>query len=227
MSRQTVHHHFGGLSGLQAALATEGVAPPPPLDTRERIIEAAIRVLSRAGAPAGVEDIAAEAGLTKGAIYHHFADRTALLRAAADRVSPVDEVLEKLASTRAMSDDEALATLLRTYHRAISERADLMRSLVVAGARDPELVAILTRQVILQAAPLLVGWYRDRAERAGFRDVNPALVFQAFFGPAWVQIVFGTFLDEILATVGGRPVAEVAEQYADLILRGLLPREGA
>ncbi len=222
VSRQTVHNHVGRLARLRVLLAAEGHAPEPAGDTRERILEAAARVLSRPGAATTVEEIAAEAGLTKGAVYHHFADRSALLRAVAERVTPLDEILAALAGTGGLSDRDALAVLLRAYHGAIASRAELVRSLVLAGARDPDLVATVTHHMIAQAAPALLAWYRERAARGGFRDVHPTLVFQALFGPAWVQVVFGPFLVDILRETGGLPAAEVAEEYVDLVLHGLM-----
>jgi AcrR family transcriptional regulator len=220
LSRQTVHHHFGGLPGLRATVdpdARQGGTG----DTRARILDAANRVLSRPEAAATMDDIAVEAGLTKGAVYHHFADRATLLRAVADLATPTDRDLLPLTSTDGLTDVEALAVLLTTYHRAIGARADLVRNLVIASGRDPELVAIMARAMIARLAPRLLGWYRHRASLGGFRDVQPSLVFQALFGPVFAQIVFGPFLDEVLAEVGGRPVAEAAEEYADLLLNGL------
>jgi AcrR family transcriptional regulator len=220
LSRQAVYYHFGGLPGLRAAVDPDA-RQAGTSDTRARILDAARRVLSRPGAGATIDDIALEAGLTKGAVYHHFADRATLLRAVADLAMPTDRDLLPLSTTDGLTDVEALAVLLRTYHQAIGARADLVRNLVIASGHDPELVAVMARAMITRLAPTLLGWYRHRASVSGFRDVHPSLVFQALFGPVFAQIVFGPFLDEVLAEVGGRPVAEVAEEYADLLLTGL------
>ena len=220
ISRQAVYYHFGGLPGLRAVVDPDARQAGTG-DTRARILDAAGRVLSRPGAPATIDDIAMEAGLTRGAVYHHFADRATLLRAVADLATPTDRDLLPLSTTDGLTDVEALAVLLRTYHRAIGARADLVRNLVIASGHDPELVAIMARAMITRLAPTLLGWYHHRASLGGFRDVQPSLVFQALFGPVFAQIVFGPFLDEVLAEVGGRPVAEAAEEYADLLLTGL------
>ena len=225
VSRQTIHNRFGGLAGLRGALADAGFdAGAPPGDTRERILAAALTALSRPSGAGGIDEIAAEAGLTKGAIYHHFADRGALLRAVADRVSPIDDMVAALEGTATLTDQEALAALLRAYHTVVAARSDLLRNLVMAGSGDPELARLVFRQILLSGAPVLLGWYRERASRGGYRAVHPSLVFQAMFGPAFVHVLFGPFLEEVLSQIGGRPVAEVADQYADLILGGLQPR---
>jgi len=222
VSRQAVHYHFRGLAGVRAALEAAGTTPPASVpDTRERILDAAQRVLSRPWTRAGIDEIAAEAGVTKGAVYHHFGERSALLRAVAERVTPTELEFALLADTDALSDRDALAVLLRTYHRAVAARADLVRNLVIASRDDPELVEVMAGAMITRLAPTLLGWYGRRAERGAFRDVPPSLVFQALFGPVFAQIVFGPFLEQVLARVGGRPAAEAADMYAELLLHGL------
>ncbi len=222
VSRQTIYYHVRGLAGLRAALApSQGATVTAPADTRERILEAAVRVLSRPGTPAGIDEIAAEAGVTKGAVYHHFVDRRALLRAVAERVTPVDEILAALAATDGLPDREALVVLLRAYHAAIAARAELVRNLVIASSRDPELVATLTEEMVGRGAPSLLGWVAERMARGTLRPVEPALVLQALFGAAWTPIVFGPHLFDAIRRIGGRPVAEVAEDYVDLFLNGL------
>jgi TetR/AcrR family acrAB operon transcriptional repressor len=56
--------------------------------TRRRIMEAALRVFDQRGiARTTLEHVAGEAGVTRGAIYWHFADKQALLRATREDVS--------------------------------------------------------------------------------------------------------------------------------------------
>jgi AcrR family transcriptional regulator len=51
-------------------------------ETRKRILDAASQVFSRRGyGQATVEEIAAEAGVSNGALYHHFASKEELFRA--------------------------------------------------------------------------------------------------------------------------------------------------
>lgn len=54
-------------------------------ETRHRILDAASRVFARRGySQATVEDIAAEAGVSNGALYHHFESKEELFRALLD-----------------------------------------------------------------------------------------------------------------------------------------------
>ena len=52
---------------------------------REELVEAAVRAISREGPEASMEDIAAEAGITKPIVYRHFGDKNGLYQALVDR----------------------------------------------------------------------------------------------------------------------------------------------
>src|SRR2546428_13516039 len=59
-------------------------------DRREQIIDAAMRVFSQKGfSRATNKDIAREAGITPGLIYHYFENKEALLKAMIERRSPL------------------------------------------------------------------------------------------------------------------------------------------
>lgn len=59
-------------------------------ETRERLIEGAIRVFAQQGyAQASVEDVLMEAGVSRASFYSHFAGKPGLVTAIADRLSPL------------------------------------------------------------------------------------------------------------------------------------------
>lgn len=115
--------------------------------TREALIAAARRLWGRRSyAEVGTPEIAKEAGVTRGAMYHQFSDKAALFR-------DVVEVVEQDVMTR-------LATLVASS--GATTPADTIRAAVDAWLEvsgDPEV-----RQLILLDAPAVLGW-------AGFRDV--------------------------------------------------------
>jgi AcrR family transcriptional regulator len=115
--------------------------------TRDALITAARRLWGQRGyAEVGTPEIATAAGVTRGAMYHQFADKAALF-------SEVVEVVEQDVMAR-------MATLVATSGGATP--ADAIRAAVDAWlevSADPEV-----RQLILLDAPSVLGW-------AGFRDV--------------------------------------------------------
>jgi AcrR family transcriptional regulator len=229
VSRQTVHHYFGGAKGLRAALAAEGLAVDTAADepTRERLVEAAIRLMSRPGGDlASIEAIAAEAGMTKGAVYHHFADRAELLRAVARRVSPVDEMRAQIEPAAGLPAREALIVIAQTYYTAMRSRADLIRNLAANSSRDPELAGVVMSEIIGQGAPMLLGWFALQVSRGRMRPVDPTLVIQALFGPVFMLITMGPAVFDEIAKAGIHPAIDNAEAYVDLLLRGIAPADG-
>jgi AcrR family transcriptional regulator len=74
-----------------------GRPPGPAVDPATRradLLDAASRVIRRQGATASMEELAAEAGVTKPILYAHFGDRAGVASALAERF--VDQVAERL-----------------------------------------------------------------------------------------------------------------------------------
>lgn len=223
VSRQTIHYHFGGTRGLRAALAAEGLAEPQSDEpTRERLIDAAQRLLSRPGGSlTSIEAIAAEAGLTKGAVYHHFADRTELIRAVAHRVSPVDEMLAVIDTSREIPLREGLVAITAGYYAAMGSRADFVRNLAANASRDPDLSEIVMGEIVGRGAPLILGWLGEKRDRGELAPVDPSFIIQALFGPAFLAIVLGPATFERFEALGVRPAVRNVEAYVDFILAGI------
>jgi AcrR family transcriptional regulator len=223
VSRQTVHHYFGGLKGLRAALAAQGLDTASSQDepTRDRLIDAAVRIFSRPSAGLiSIEAIAAEAGLTKGAFYHHFADRAELLRAVAHRVSPVEEMRTQIEPSVELGAREGLIAIARAYYAAMRARSDLVRNLAANSSQDPELARVVMSEIIGQGAPLMVAWFGRQIQRGNLRPIDPTLLIQALFGPVFLLIVLGPRVFDELALIGIHPAIDNVEAYVDLILHG-------
>jgi len=110
--------------------------------TRERLLDAAAKVIARDGYQgARLADVAREAGLTTGAIYSNFRDKQELFLAAFDRVQHLAQNLSV--------DEEDLGAVLAAAPAAVlefahsSERQILNLELALLGTRDPEIHAEL------------------------------------------------------------------------------------
>jgi AcrR family transcriptional regulator len=104
---------------------------------------------ARGFADVGTPEIARTAGVTRGAMYHQFADKTALFRAVIETVE--QDVMDRLAAAVAASRAKTPAAALRV---AVDEWLHV--------AADPEV-----RQLVLLDAPSVLGWdsFRDIAQR--------------------------------------------------------------
>jgi AcrR family transcriptional regulator len=115
--------------------------------TRDALIAAARKLWGLRGyAEVGTPEIAAAAGVTRGAMYHQFADKAALFSQVVEVVE--QDVMARMANIVAASGATSPADAIRAAVDAWLE---------VSG--DPEV-----RQLILLDAPSVLGW-------AGFRDV--------------------------------------------------------
>ncbi|WP_380875974.1 AcrR family transcriptional regulator [Sphingomonas sp. DBB INV C78] len=136
--------------------------------TRAKLIEATIRCIVKAGyANTTTPQVAAEAGLSRGAMLHHFENGSTLIKAA------IVELHEKrLRAFRRAADTENhdTATLVRTYWKQLQKPAFVaFHELALAARTDPELARILQPLQVefrerfnAQAVLLFPEWQGDR-----------------------------------------------------------------
>ncbi len=121
--------------------ATEGRRSRNAGTTRAAIVHAAVSQFAQEGfANASIDRIAAEAQVTKGAVYHHFKDKAQLFEAAF--VAVEDGFLERLESATSGIDG---------YRKLLAAGVDLF----LASCRD----ATFLRIAVLEA-PAALGWNR-------------------------------------------------------------------
>lgn len=108
--------------------------------TRHQLLDAAEKLFQSKGVSrTSLQDIAAEAGTTRGAIYWHFKDKADLFNAMMDRVTlPLEEAKATVASTKSEKED-ALDVLRRSVREALRQTA--------ADQRTQRVFEIATLQV--------------------------------------------------------------------------------
>ncbi len=92
---------------------------------REELVHAALRAITRYGPAVGVDEIAAEAGTSKTALYRHFSDKEQLYLAVAETVSR--RILTDLAAAGAAHERprSALGAVIATYLRLVADDPDV------------------------------------------------------------------------------------------------------
>lgn len=196
--------------------------PPPAADTRERILAAAGRVFARKGfRAASLDQVARDAGLTKGAIYWHFTSKDELFFALLDHkfvqnTAPVPAELRLAAAT---ADPRlALTMLLKANFARLLDDPDWARLYLefIAQARDDTLRARLAQ---FHAASLaLVAGYMATMQDAGLapRGQDPRML--AMF---WMALFDGLLLAWII-----NPHTDLdaqVERLVDLLSQGMVP----
>jgi AcrR family transcriptional regulator len=140
---------------------------------REELVQAALAAIGRHGAGVGMDEIAAEAGTSKTAVYRHFTDRTDLYVAVCERVA--QQLLPTLRAAIESSGHprEMVAAAINAYLAFLEADPEVYR-FVVPGqhghfGRDADPITSLSDLVGDQAAALMT----LALERAG-RDTAPA-----------------------------------------------------
>jgi AcrR family transcriptional regulator len=190
---------------------------------RDDLLDAAVRVFARKGyREAGVEEIATEAGYSKGAIYWHFASKEDLLTALLDeRIDPpVRERVALLESAPVEQDMSVEGS--EEFARRLRDREALLleREYWSLAMRDPKLRRRYVRRQTEQRATLAAA-LQERARHLG----TPELTMPAEDVARIVMaIVGGLAVDELVEPGSVRPdlVGDaLAVLYAGLVARAI------
>jgi AcrR family transcriptional regulator len=194
-------------------------------EARDELLTAALHVFARRGyREAGVDEIAAEAGYSKGALYWHFSGKEELLLVLlAERIdAPMREMVALLASAPPDRDMSVEAT--REFARQLSGQRDallLEREYWTLAIRDPELRArYAERQTELRSA--LAAALEARVRHLGTPDLPvPAEDVARIV----MSLIGGLTVDELIEPASVRP--ELLGDTLALIYAGLVARSGA
>ncbi len=104
------------------------------IERREELLDAAIAGIRKYGPSASMDQLAAEAGITKPILYRHFGDRAGLARAVADRFANELEAQLGSAISEVTNDTRALlANTIEAFVGYIERDPALYRFLVQPG----------------------------------------------------------------------------------------------
>lgn len=188
-----------------------------PETTRARLLDAAARVFLESGYDgARVVEIAREAGVTTGAIYAHFRDKTDLLiKALATR--GVEPVGRKLLSDTRLPVTRMLRRLGEiAVAKALHPSEALLLDAATAARRERELREQLACVIEAQTNELASVVERARAERVVASDVStPAIVRFLLI------LIFGSIVTRTLGL--DPPDPKAWEHLLDRLLGGVAP----
>lgn len=125
-------NQMNNLNDTAETAVTRGPGRPPgkrdAAARRERLIQAAIRLIGREGlAAASTRAIAEEAGLTQAMVHYSFPGKQALLDAVLERVHAATREALRAATHDAPTLDAALTALAEAYWRHVCDDRDLQK----------------------------------------------------------------------------------------------------
>jgi AcrR family transcriptional regulator len=193
-------------------------------DRREQIMDAALRVFAQKGfTRATNREIAHEAGVTSGLIYHYFDSKDALLKAIIEQRSPLQMVRDLSPQMLAMSP-EALLRLIVAQMLAIVEDerfVQLLRVYLPEAMYSPE-VSSLGATSIQEATRLLEDYFTAKMESGELRYENTGLSAQLVMGSVMSLVLRRQILHDPAALRYTHE--EIVDSIVGIALQGLAPR---
>jgi AcrR family transcriptional regulator len=181
--------------------------------TRDQLIEVATRLFAEHGYEGtSIEAVLSAAGVSRGALYHHFAGKEALFEAVVSAVS------------------EQVTVELTEAVRGCADPLDAMRTAAIAWidlAADP-----VIQRIVLVDAPSVLGWDRWRAMDDGRTLGAMRAMLQAISDsgrlPAELVSPFSHMilaaLDEIVMVIARAPDSTAAVAEGRMAVQALLDR---
>lgn len=186
--------------------------------TRQAIVDASFRLFSSKGFTASsMREIAAEAGITAGSIYNHFADKEQIFTAVIVAYHPVARVFPVLSQVEGQTVEELVHDAARRIMAEIDRYPGIFNLLVVEmveleGRHIPELV-----EAMLPHVQHFVGRIYSSGTR--LRPVDPIEFFRAFIG---VMLGYG-LTRRTFQGAGMSDAAEVPlDEFVEYFLRGVI-----
>ena len=159
-------------------------AKAPPIDKRRNILDAAIKVFARQGFHSTrVSDIADEAGVAYGLVYHYFDSKDEVLNELfTERWSLLLTAIEE-ADASTESPRSKLAAVAAFIVDSYQHNPELMKVIIVEVTRAANSFGRTHLPEIRQAYDLVAEIVSDAQEAGEFRDdVDPSFAAMVFYG---------------------------------------------
>lgn len=192
------------------------------------IVAAALTVFAEKGfAAARLDEIAARAGVSKGALYLYFETKEELFRAVVrDAVAPNIEAVETMAAAY-QGDFASLARMILGALSQVAATTPLggVIKMVIGESRNfPELAKVWHDALIARALTLVSGVIARAQDRGEVKAGDPRAYALGLIAP----MLLGVIWRETFVPVGADPIdlTALAAQHVETVLSGMLT-EGA
>jgi AcrR family transcriptional regulator len=221
VSRASFYRAFESREALLEALDLQ-----PEPDARERILEAALKLVGAHGLHAlSMDDLATHAEVSRATLYRLFPGKAALFTSLVHQYSPLDPVSELL-KTRQDDPPEVLLpeiarTVYRTFYGEGESRVGVLRSLFFEISSLSPDTAEAAQDAIRGIVGSLVFYLMSHMRDGRLRQMPPLLALQSFVGPILFHIITRPLAEQMLGLDidGERAVTLLAESW----LRSMKP----
>ena len=188
------------------------------------ILDAALTVFSARGfAAAKLDDVAKEAGISKGTLYLYFESKEALFEAMALELMRVPVLAQLETIAKAETATEGLRQLIQFMTRMLDDprRSALPKLIIAESAGFPELARIWLKTVIQPVRQRLVALIEAGIASGEFRKVDPWETTKLVIAPFLLTAIWRRTFEHI----DNRrfDFAALLRQHTEFLLRGLAP----
>jgi len=192
------------------------------------IVSAALAIFTERGfAAARIEDIAARAGISKGALYLYFPTKEDLFRAVVrETVVPNIEALQAQLVVADMSFTNLLRMILPHFAEVVvaTKLGAVVKMVVGESGNFPELARVWHDDVISNAIGMLGKLIAHAQDRGEIRPGDPRIHAFSIMGPMLMGVIWRETFTPLGATDINLP--KLARQHAETVLDGLLTTGG-
>ena len=192
------------------------------------ILAAALEVFSEKGfAAARLDDIAARAGVSKGALYLYFETKQDLFRAVVrETIAPnLVMVAGFIAKSQLPFGDLIRLVFARMAEVMTQGKLGAVAKMVIGESRNfPELAKVWHEDVITRMLDAVGGAVVSAQARGEVKTGDPRLYVFSLAGP----LLLGGLWREVFAPIGAEPIdlKALLAQHAEVVLHGMLLETG-
>ena len=184
--------------------------------TKERILQAALALFAREGyAGVSMADIAGELGITKGALYRHYAGKRDIFESILRRMEQMDgenaanydvpaESVERDAAAYGDTEIESILAYSEAMFRYWTEdpfASAFRRMLTLEQYRDCEMARLYSQYITGGPLKYMADLFREMGARGCWKENDPMQLALEFYGPMTL----------LMAVADGPEVADAVE----------------
>lgn len=190
-------------------------------DTRERILEAALKLFSEKGyLGATTKEIAMASGISEVTLFRHFQTKENLFISVLEHYSFLPKLKELSKDLLVMPLEEALKTLAKAFLQTLKSRRDLIRIMLAELPRYPEIVKESYQKTIEKIIQENSQYFEKlQRERKIKSSISSNLLARAFLG-----LFFSYFHAEEIKGLNfkNQSEEEIIDNYVKIFLYGIL-----
>jgi AcrR family transcriptional regulator len=194
-----------------------------PKDTRDKILDAGLRLFSKKGyLGATTKEIAKKAGVAELTLFRHFTSKERLFGEMIERYSFLPALRELLPGIRDMEYRDALSAIAKKYLERLSERRDLIKIMLTEMHVYPSKVRVIYYNFVDELVKTLASYFGDMQKMGVVRDFDPEVAARAFFG-----MFFSYFNSQeimMLKKYGAANTETIIREYVKIFVTGTLQK---